>query len=273
MNSQTLARAAMLVGLALSSHLQAQLIDRTKGAAGPDPRSSELSLERRADIYMARKMYREASDTYKEALVHEPGSAKLVNKLGISYHQLMLLGSARREYERAWKLDKSYSQALNNLGTVHHAQGSYKKAIRSYKRALEISPYSASVYSNLGTSYFARRKFKDASKAYLQALELDPNVFETRGTFGTLLQERSVGNRGKYYYFMAKAYAGIEAWERAILYLRKALEEGFGGPRKIAGDSAFAGMRDMPAFQRIAQPSQVSRPSSSLGRALQPSSP
>ena len=241
--------------------LEAQLIDRTKNRGGPDPTARELTLERRADIFMARKMYREAGDTYREAIQQEPDSAKLVNKLGISFHQQMLLGHARKEYERAWKIDKTYGQALNNLGTVFHAQGSYKKAIRSYKRALEISPYSASIYSNLGTSYFSRGKYKDASKAYLQALQLDPDVFETRGTFGTLLQERSVANRGKYYYFMAKAYAGVEAWERAVLYLRKALEEGFSSPRKIASDQAFEGMHELPAFQRIAFPETIAEAS------------
>ena len=246
--------AVLLAGVAFPVAVHAQLIDRTKERVGPDPAVRELSLERRADIYMARKMYREAGDIYREAIQHEPDSAKLVNKLGISYHQLMLLNNARREYQRAWKLDNSYSQALNNLGAVYHAQGSYRRAIRTYRKALQVSPYSASIYSNLGTSYFARRKYKDASKAYFQALQLDPNVFETRGSFGTLLQERSVANRGKYYYFMAKAYAGVEHWERAILYLRKALEEGFSSPRKIAGDKAFEGMHELPEFQRLAFP-------------------
>lgn len=252
---------AVLMAAATCWTLQAQLIDRTKDRGSPDPTATELSLERRADIYMARKMYREAGDTYREAIRLEPGSAKLVNKLGISYHQLLLLSHARKEYQRAWKLDKSYSQALNNLGTVHHAQGNYRRAIRNYKQALEISPYSASIYSNLGTSYFARRKFKDASQSYLHALELDPNVFEARGTFGTLLQERSVVNRAKYYYFMAIAYAGVEMWDRTILYIRKALEEGFGSLRKVANDPAFEGMYELPEFQQLVFPETFAKAS------------
>lgn len=256
--------ASILIGPLACTVAHAQLIDRTKKSAEPDPISNELSLEKRADIYMARKMYREAGDTYKEALRNEPNSAKLVNKLGISYHQLMLFNSARREYARAWKMDKTYSQALNNLGTVHHGQRRYRRAIRAYKGALQVSPYKASIYTNLGTSYFARRKFKDASRAYRKALELDPHVFETHGNFGTLLQERSVVNRGKYYYFMARAYAGAEMHDRAILYLRKALEEGYGGPKKIAGDAAFAGMHELPGFQRLAFPEMVASASPGL---------
>ena len=261
MRSGRLALAGFLIGIASPAVLEAQLVDRTKDRVGPDPAGRNLSLERRADIYMARKMYREAGDTYKQAIRQEPDSAKLVNKLGISYHQMMLLKSARREYERAWKLDRNYGQALNNLGTVYHAQGSYRRAIRTYKKALQTSPYSASIYSNLGTSYFARRKYKDATRAYFEALRLDPNVFETRGTFGTLLQERSVGNRGKYYYFMAQAYAGVEQWDRAILYLRKALEEGYGNRRKVANDEAFEAMHEVPAFQRIAFPETIAEAS------------
>ena len=261
MRGSRLVLATLLIGVAFPVAVQAQLIDRTKDRLRPDPNIRELSLERRGDIYMARKMYREAGDTYKEAIRLEPSSAKLVNKLGISYHQMMLLNNARKEYQRALKLDKGYGQALNNVGTVHHAQGSYRRAIRSYKKALQVSPYSASIYSNLGTSYFARGKYKDASKAYYEALQLDPDVFETRGTFGTLLQERSVGNRGKYYYFMAKAYAGVELWQRSILYLRKALEEGFSSPRKIAADQAFKGMHDLPDFRRMAFPETIAKAS------------
>lgn len=253
--------ATLIAFLVLSAALQGQLIDRTKTRLEPDPAALELSPERRADIYMARKMYREAGDMYKEAIQQNPTSARLANKLGISFHQLLLLSHARRQYEHAWKLDQTYSQALNNLGTVYHATRNYRRAIRTYKRALKVSPYSASIFSNLGTSYFARRKYKAASEAYFQALKLDPNVFETRGTFGTLLQERSVGNRGKYYYFMAKAYAQVEAWDRAILYLRKALEEGFGNSRRIAGDESFSGMHDLPDFQRLAFPETIAKAS------------
>ena len=248
---------AAFAGVFSCSVAFAQLVDRTKQSREAPLPSSKLSFERRADIFMARKMYREAGDAYKRALALEPQSAKLANKLGISYHQQLQLNSARREYERAWRLDRSYSQALNNLGTVHHAQGRYKRASQTYKKALKVAPYSASIHSNLGTSFFARGRYKDASRAYLRALELDPNVFESRSSFGTLLQERSVANRGKYYYFMAKAYAGAEMWDRAILYIRKALEEGFGGPRKVASDDAFRLMHDMPEFQRIAFPETI----------------
>src|SRR5271156_1568955 len=64
----------------------------------PKPVSNEL----RGDIMMAKKMYREAIDTYKQI----PESAVIENKIGIAYHQLTELDRAKRYYERAIKLER-----------------------------------------------------------------------------------------------------------------------------------------------------------------------
>ena len=76
--------------------------------------SKTVTPEMRADILVARKMYREAIDSYKQA----PESAVVLNKIGIAYHQLLDLEAARKYYERALKLDKQYAEAINNLGTI-----------------------------------------------------------------------------------------------------------------------------------------------------------
>ena len=47
-----------------------------------------LDPERRADILMARKMYREAVEVYKEGPLD---SAIIWNKIGIAYHQMLQL--------------------------------------------------------------------------------------------------------------------------------------------------------------------------------------
>src|SRR4051794_18360409 len=78
-------------------------------------RQTTLSPEMRGDIFMARKMYREAIEAYAEG---PKDSSVLVNKTGIAYHQLLEMAQARRLYERAIKLDPKYSEAINNLGTV-----------------------------------------------------------------------------------------------------------------------------------------------------------
>lgn len=214
-------------------------------ASQPNPK---LTPEMRGDIMMARKMFREAVDTYTTA---DPNSPIIVNKIGIAYHQMMNLDLARKSYERAVKLDPKYSEAINNLGTVYYARKNFRKAVSYYNRALKLNPQSASIYSNLGTAQFARKKYKQAMEAYETALSLDPEVFEHRGTNGVLLQERSVAERAKFHFYLAKTYAKAGATERALLYIRKALEEGFKEREKFKKEPEFAKLQDLPEFQQL----------------------
>jgi len=240
----------MFTSLALALALFPQLVDRTAQPPTPPP-AADLSPEKRADIYMARKMYREAVDSYQEALRSNPKSYILYNKLGIAYHQQLQLDLAQRCYERAVRLNKSYSEAINNIGTVHYARGRYRGAVSQYKKALKLSPNSASIHSNLGTAYFARKKYKDASDHYLTALKLDPEIFEHRSSVGSILQERSVQDRARFHYYMAKTYAAAGYFDRALLYLRKALEEGLKDRDQIIDAAEFSAMRESPEFQEL----------------------
>jgi len=207
-----------------------------------------VTPEMRGDIYMARKMYREAVEAYREVLGN---SAVIHNKIGIAYHQMLDLNSAKKWYEKALKLDPKYSEAINNLGTVYYAKKSYRRSIGYYKRALRISPDSASIHSNLGTAYFARKKYKQAAEEYDIAVKLDPEVFEHRSTQGILLQERSVEERAKFHFYLAKTYAKSGATDRALQYMRKAIEEGFKEKEKFQQDADFAKIRDLPEFQEL----------------------
>jgi tetratricopeptide (TPR) repeat protein len=208
----------------------------------------DLTPEMRGDILMARKMYREAIEMYSSAGLD---SAIIANKVGIAYHQLMELDMARKNYERAIRLDPKYSEAVNNLGTIFYARKSYRKAVSYYNRALKLKPNSASIYSNLGTAQFARKKYKQALEAYDIALSLDPEVFEHRGTQGVLLQERSVEERAKFHFYLAKTYAKAGAIDRALVYIRKSLEEGFKERDKFQNEPEFAKLQDLPEFKQI----------------------
>jgi len=239
------------VGLLCLVLLPPQLVDRTKEATAPPPAQQEVSIGKRADIYMARKMYREAVETYQEAIKAKPRSAHLYNKIGIAYHQQRHFSEAKRSYNRALQLDKTFSKALNNLGTIYHAERRFKKATKTYRKALKIEPNVASFHSNLGTTLFNRGKLKLATEEFLVALQLDPKVFEHRGRSGTILQERSVEDRAKLHFFMARAYASAGIFDRAMLNLRRAFEDGYRRPRRVLEDPAFEPMLDMPELQTL----------------------
>jgi tetratricopeptide (TPR) repeat protein len=216
------------------------------GAA--DTATPPLTPESRGDVFMARKMYREAIESYQQA---PQDSAIVWNKVGIAYHQMMQLDAAMKRYRRAIRLDAKYPEAINNLGTIYYAEKRYSKAAGCYKRALKLAPASASIYSNLGTAYFAEKKYKDAWEAYNTAIQLDPEVFEHHNTYGVLLQERTYEERARFHYYLAKIYAKQGQQDRALQYIRKALEEGFTDRKKLLQDPEFAAMRDLPEFKEL----------------------
>ena len=247
---------ASFVALSLAAvHLTAQTVPASRfRAAGGDNQSTAstspkpLSPEMRGDIYMARKMYRDAIDMYRQG---PSNSAVLANKVGIAFHQMLLLDLAKKNYERSIKLDPKYSEAINNLGTIFYSQKNYHRAINYYKRALRYTSPSASIYSNMGSAYFGRKDYKRATECYERAMQLDPDVFEHHSNFGTLMQERTVEERATFHLYLAKMYAKTGANERAIIYLRKALEEGVKDRQKIPDMPEFVSLKTDPAFKQL----------------------
>ena len=233
----------------VNSQLANKAFDKTSLPQRTAPESEHmLTPDQRGDVFMARKMYREAIDAYREGSLT---SAVTWNKIGIAYHQLGDFAAARKNYERSMKLDKKYADAVNNVGTVYYALKKYRSAITRYRKAIELAPETASFWSNLGTAYYSRGKFEDMAQAYQKALSIDPNIFEHRGTVGTELQDRTVADRARYHYELARMYAHAGKNELALQYLRKSLEEGYKEKAKLTEVPEFADLRETPEFKEL----------------------
>ena len=250
MTRQFVAFTAFAVGFGFGAYAQDLRAGtrEVKGEVVAQTAATPLSPEARGDIFMARKMYREAIETYGTV---EPPTAVTLNKMGIANHQLANLDVAKKYYEKSLRANTKYAEAYNNLGTIYYAKKNYRRAISYYKKALGLTPLSASIYSNLGTAQFARKKYKEASEAYQTALQLDPEVFEHRSTQGVLLMERTVAERAKFHFYLAKTYAKGGQNERALQYIRKAIEEGFKDKAKFLEDRDFAELRKLPEFDEL----------------------
>ncbi len=218
-------------------------------AAGQTPgtqyQPTTLSPEERGDVYMARKMFREAIASYKAGPQNSPVTW---NKIGIAWHNLGELGLARSNYEHALKVDKKYAEALNNIGTVFYAQKRLRTAISRYKRAIQLAPDKASFWSNLGTAYYSEGKYPLMMEAYDKAIALDPDIFEHHGLVGTEMQDRTVADRARYHFELARLYAKIGKDELAMQYLRHSFEEGFKDKDKVRTSPEFTGLLEKPEF-------------------------
>ena len=214
-----------------------------------------LTDEQLADLYMARKDYREAALTYKQLADRNPQNPVYLNKLGIALHQQAALGAALKYYERASKVDPSYADAQNNIGTIWYQRKKYGRAIKAYKKAINIRSDMAVLHSNLGYAYFGEKKYQEAISSFRQALALDPQLFEHNGSrSGSILQDRSVSDRGRFYFLLAKSFAEAGNLERCLIYLRKAKDEGYKELSSVKSDPSFAVVLKDPAVQEVLAP-------------------
>ena len=220
-----------------------------------------LTDEQMADLYMARKEYREASQLYKRLADQDPKNAVYLNKLGISLHQQTALSQALKYYERAVKVDPTYADAQNNIGTIFYQRKKYGKAIKAYQKAIAIRDDMPILYSNLAFAYFEDKKYEQAMASFRQALAMDPHLFEHNSSrTGSILQDRTVGERGRFYFLLAKSFAEAGNLERCLIYLRKAKDEGYKELAAIKMDPSFAAVLKDPAVQEILAPRPADNP-------------
>jgi tetratricopeptide (TPR) repeat protein len=215
----------------------------------------QLSQEELADILMARKDYRQAAFSYKKLVDENPRNAIYWNKLGIALHQQSELSSALKSYQQAVKVNPQYADAQNNIGTIWYQRKKFGKAIRAYQRAIKLRSDMAVLYSNLGYAYFGEHKYDESIASFRQALAIDPQLFEHNSSrAGSLLQDRSVSDRGRFYFLLAKSFAEAGNFDRSLIYLRKAKEEGFTSMNQVKTDPSFSAMLKLPETQEILAP-------------------
>ncbi|MDR3451871.1 MAG: tetratricopeptide repeat protein [Rhodoferax sp.] len=240
--------AALLFAASLFSQPPAEV------SAAPQPPSLPAATplpaptpEGIGDSMMAHRRYQAAIEAYKQ--VQKP-SAEVWNKMGIAYQMLFNLQDATRCYETSLKMDPKSVNVLNNIGTIYDSFKQYGKAVKMYRKALKIDPKSALVLKNLGTDLMAQHKYEKGWEVYKSALAVDPQIFD-RSNGPRVENPSSVQDRGAMNYYMAKGCVRAGKNDRAIEYLRSALNEGFTNPRKIANDQEFATLHGVPAFDRL----------------------
>lgn len=206
-----------------------------------------MTAEDIGDSLLIKRQYQEAIEQYRK--MPNP-SADLWNKMGIAYQMLFDPKDAARCYKQTLRHNPGHAYALNNMGTIYDAQGDYGKAEVFYRKALDANPGSARSAMNLGTNLMAQRKYSEGSEMYKRALALDPDVLDTSegpiSISGVPLEQRGAMN-----YYKAKDYAQVGMIDRAMRFLRKALNEGFASPTDIARDSSFSRLRETAAFKRL----------------------
>jgi len=222
----------------------------TPPAATPAPAPVQprtLTLEERADIYMARKQYAEAVDCYRQALQQRgPSAAMLWNKLGIAQQHLQNYRAARQAYKKAIDSRKDYAESWNNLGASYLLENRASKSVKFFRQAIKLDPANATFHMNLAGALYQRKRFAEAVDEFRMALSLDPAVLTGHSRTGSVLQTRQADAR--FFFYMAKAFASLGRVEEAVRYLRRALEEGFDNRTLVDQDPDLKKISHHPAF-------------------------
>ena len=205
------------------------------------------TAEQIGDALMAHQRYQAAIEAYKKA---PPNNAIVWNKMGIAYQLMFNLTDAMHCYRTSSKLSPKNSNVLNNLGTTYDALKEYRSAEKMYRKALKIDPNSALILKNLGTNLLAQRKYEKGWEEYKAALKIDPSIFDNSAR-PRIENPASISDRGAMNYYLAKGCARAGMPERAIQYLRMALDEGYTNPRKIIADNEFATLHGLPEFKEL----------------------
>jgi tetratricopeptide (TPR) repeat protein len=211
------------------------------------PQIPQLTPEVIADLLVVHQKYPEAIAAYQNIT---PSTARVYNKIGAAYERLLMDDDAKVSFERALKMDKKFGDAYNNIGTVYYHKKDYHRAERLYKKAIKLNDKDAAVYSNLGALYLARNKFRDAAEAYQRAFILDSNIFQEVAEAG-IPNGASMADLANMNFCFAKIYAQAGMNDLAIEYLRKAMMDGFHDKVGLQQDQEFAGLRELPEFQKL----------------------
>jgi tetratricopeptide (TPR) repeat protein len=247
----------------------ALLICLTVGVPGwaqqsPPPKSPIQKLIA-VDQLVEEKNYDDAVRGYNELLASDPNNAQILNRIGNTYQALQRLRDAKKYYERALKADPHFAAAVNNIGCLYYNERRYGKAERQYRHAIKMDSSVASFHSNLGYAYLGEKKYKEMMESFRSAVALDPSIFDQHNRSGAIVLERSVEDRGAFYFYLAKTYGQMGDTERCLEYLKKARDEHFKDILLVKTDPAFAPVRSHPAMKEFMDglaPSPTPNPSS-----------
>ena len=223
----------------------------TQRAVAVEPTLSEMramtpeQLDAAGDRLKQDKDYLGALDCYREA-IRKHATAEYYNKAAVSELLLRRPAEAEKFAKKAVRKDKHLAEAWNNLGVARYMKEigkprpNFEDAIRTYDRAISLKPDFASFHNNLATALMDSKQFDRGMAEYRKAFQLDPSFFEHASQNGISAHMGSPQDRAQFSFVMARLFAGTGDLDRALHFLRSAIEDGYPKINDVYREKEFA---------------------------------
>jgi len=185
----------------------------------------QVAPARLGDLHMVRKRYRDAIDSYQQALKAIP---RACHKSAIAHHELGQLEEAEDLYQQALALDPDCPEALNNLGALYFDRSRFDEARDYFESAIDLDPDIPTFHFNLAAALFHDRKYAASQQAFRAAVFLDSDFLDhpDNGQWN-LIDRRASRDKDKLYFALSQAYESAGMPQRAASYLDLARQAGF----------------------------------------------
>lgn len=204
-------------------------------------------LDEAGDQLRQAKEYFAAVDCYRAA-IRKHAVAAYYNKIAISELLLSNPMEAEKSAKKAVRKDKHLAEAWNNLAVSYYMRKRFKDAIRTYQRAISLKPGFASFHNNLAAALMDSKQFERGVAEYRRAFELDPSFFDHASQNGVSAHMGSPQDRAQFSFVMARLFAGNGDLDRALHFLRSAIEDGYPAIDEVYRDKEFTQVRNDERF-------------------------
>lgn len=127
-----------------------------------------------------------AKGLLRQAIELQEGCASFHNALGVTYHRLGDLATAKIQFYLAMELDPGSAQPYVNLGRLLRDESKLKEALHSYQQAVNLAPSNLAAQLNLANTLRDLGSVGEAISTYQHVLTLEPELGQASASLGSL---------------------------------------------------------------------------------------
>lgn len=173
------------------------------------------------------------------------------------------------EFRKAVELAPGHATAQANLAYAYEQSGQLEEAMAAYQKLLELEPKNATARNNLAALYSRSGRHDDAIREFEALIDRDPadatarrNLEAAKRNKG-ILDEREQRSGGaiktaearpddpRAAYDVARVYAQQGDLDKALAWLKRALDLGYEQVDFLQVDPAMTGVRSDPRFGKL----------------------